>query len=146
MAELTATVETAEHGITMTIETDDGNTVSEESLAWADVISEGPDMWGQFSEIDVNTETASVRVNADRGPEFDAIEMPAIDACPECGSTHMEGMLVSVKDCSIALDGNGGILDTNKDMLYETRLRQLDCFDCGAILIEDAEIVHPDIK
>lgn len=74
-----------------------------------------------------------------------ATGMPAIDCCPECESHTLNGTTVEVSSTTLELDGSGGILTWQRGDLQDTLVLSMECYNCGAVLIEDGEVVHDGV-
>lgn len=77
---------------------------------------------------------------------IEAIGVPAIEECPECGYDSLYGTSVEVNSTTIKLDGSGGIQTWSNDVLHDMLVISLECHECDEVLVEDGEAVHEAIK
>lgn len=77
--------------------------------------------------------------------EFRAIEIPAIEECPECESIALRSTALKHECVDVTLDGSGGIRSMKSEYPYDSYVIELICRECQVILVEDGEVVHEDI-
>jgi len=68
------------------------------------------------------------------------VELPAIDGCPECGSTRLLAEALSHESATLGLDGNGGLAHFEPDTHYDTYYYNVEC-ECGHDIIVDGAVV-----
>lgn len=70
---------------------------------------------------------------------------PAIDGCPDCGHERLDAVEVSSQGTTVVYDETGSIVDMRTQEILESQVSYLSCLNCDATLIEDGEVVHPDV-
>jgi hypothetical protein len=73
------------------------------------------------------------------------IAMPDIDGCPSCGSDSLHGVLNEKVGVSLKMDDSGHAGRINRDQLLGSAYTTLGCLTCDDLIIEDGEIVHPEV-
>lgn len=76
----------------------------------------------------------------------DGIPFPAIEQCPECDHKRLWATELTHEGVTVDLDGSGGIAEIHSDDLIDIEFLTIGCVNCDTTLVEDGEIVHPDIQ
>lgn len=96
------------------------------------------------SEITLTTSDRVVHLT-DSQTAAVGLDFPALTECPDCGHTVLEAIANNRDKVTLGLDGEGGISHREHEHPITELYSLLQCPECGAVLVEDAEIVHDDL-
>lgn len=74
--------------------------------------------------------------------------IPTLPECPEdgCDSYGFDTTMIYVETESMAMDEPGHVADAKSQVLLDSACSEMVCHECGAIIIEEGEIVHDAVN